>query len=113
MNSLVRNLDIYDIIGIGDSITIELYNMLNKRFSNLSTCLSQDGTVLNYLYNNAVFMNLDLVNNLLYVTYFEDWAMFDDTYEIYQRQTHEVIKYFMRKYYNNKQYSIMLMQCTT
>jgi hypothetical protein len=101
MNAIIRKLEIYNLIGIGDPITIEMANWLNNIFSNLNLSSSTAGVGYNsYSYNDNLIIAQFSTISEIYVDQDEIWYILKSKYKINFDGMKLIIMYYLEKYYN-------------
>lgn len=97
-----RSLEIYDLIGVGDSKTIELYNFINMMFSDLDIS-KQDDNYITYKNNNIEILQ-DILDKKLWIDG-KTWSVFKlNHYIMNNLQIQKIIEYIMSKYYKINDY---------
>lgn len=98
MNTLIRKLKIYELIGSADANTIEVYNWINDMFTNLTISKQKSGNLLYSKNNVKLFIQIIKIDGI-YFDYNKIWKFFDDKCGLNYDQTQEIIKYIMFKYF--------------
>lgn len=103
MNSIVRNLEIYDMVGVGNPSTIELHKWINDTFENL-TISEQDYDILLYSKNNIKLIAQDNKNKYLFINNAAIWSVFKTKFIFDDTQIIDIIQNIMFKKYTLKDY---------
>lgn len=102
MNSFIRRLQIYKLINIGDSYTINLNQWIIDTFSDLNKILQLDGNTAYYLkdFHNTALLLQHVENKQIRCNYTVIWKVLQDRFNMDNKEISEVISYITYEYYN-------------
>jgi hypothetical protein len=96
--SIVRDLEIYNITGIGNKETIDLNQWIINTFSNLNITKQEDSNIL-YTRGNTKLVVLNIKDQEMSIDYNSIWFILERQYNIRYMNIKEITKYVMFKYY--------------
>jgi hypothetical protein len=106
MNNIIRKLEIYYLIGIGDKLTIKLNRTIDKIFSNLVISKQIDGNILFSKNDNKLILQ-DVKRKYLNVSDEYIWEVFEYECNIDCDTIEEIMRYLMRKMYKISKHRII------
>lgn len=102
MNSIVRNLEIYNLTAIGDTFTIDLSKRLSEMFTDIT--IKHIGDNRKYLKNDVKVMISDHMNSILWCSSHYIWRPLFAIKHLSENDVGNIIQYALRKYYNISEY---------
>jgi hypothetical protein len=96
---IIRNLEIYNITGIGNKKTVTLYKWINAMFSDLTVTMQENGNLL-YSKNDIKLIIIEVNDKKIWFNYDMIWSYIKDHYKLNHKSIQKLTSYIMFRHYN-------------